>query len=184
MNLREASEVLRVNVFSTVEEIRKAYHDQSRKVHPDVRPNDPQANARMATLNAAYRVLRRYAESNEAREPVGASVATDRPADYRAEPAPPADDIEHLHRLNVVWAGPPRTPSRFFARHGFVLRPTHDRVAFRVVAKGVHQFTLERHIEHPAVLICRDRAGAVVTFHGAALFIDDGYTIEPFKGDD
>lgn len=49
--------VLGVDRSATAEEIRKAYRRLARKSHPDLNPNDPEANKRFQQINEAHEVL-------------------------------------------------------------------------------------------------------------------------------
>lgn len=44
-------------------EIKRAYHRLAGQLHPDLNPDDPQAEARMAELTRAYKLLTDYAEN-------------------------------------------------------------------------------------------------------------------------
>ena len=50
-------DVLGVNKNSTDDEIKKAYRKLARKYHPDLHPDDPNAEAKMKEINEAYSVL-------------------------------------------------------------------------------------------------------------------------------
>src|SRR3954467_10244074 len=50
-------EILGVNKNATEEEIKKAYRKLARKYHPDLNPNDKEANKRFQQVNEANEVL-------------------------------------------------------------------------------------------------------------------------------
>src|SRR5436190_12348193 len=50
-------EVLSVNKNATEEEIKKAYRKLARKYHPDLNPNDKEANRKFQQINEANEVL-------------------------------------------------------------------------------------------------------------------------------
>lgn len=50
-------EILGVKPDTTPEEIKAAWRSQSRKLHPDKNPNDPQATGKFQALEGAYRIL-------------------------------------------------------------------------------------------------------------------------------
>ena len=57
MPQRSYYEILGVARDATEDEIRKAYRSLARKNHPDVNPNDPNAESRFKDINEAYSVL-------------------------------------------------------------------------------------------------------------------------------
>jgi curved DNA-binding protein CbpA len=54
---KDPYEILGVSRDASAEEVRRAYRGQTRKHHPDVNPDDPQAEERFKELNQAYEVL-------------------------------------------------------------------------------------------------------------------------------
>src|SRR6266487_968357 len=50
-------EILGVNKNATEEEIKKAYRKLARKYHPDLNPNDKEANKKLQQINEANEVL-------------------------------------------------------------------------------------------------------------------------------
>jgi curved DNA-binding protein len=57
MEYKDYYQTLGVNRDATGEEIKKAFRKLARKHHPDVNPNDPQAEERFKDVNEAYQVL-------------------------------------------------------------------------------------------------------------------------------
>ena len=49
--------ILGINQNATEQEIKKAYRKQARKYHPDVNPNDPEAQRKFQEINEANEVL-------------------------------------------------------------------------------------------------------------------------------
>jgi len=58
MEYKDYYRTLGVDKGASAEEIKKAYRKLARKYHPDVNPNDPQAEQRFKEINEAYEVLR------------------------------------------------------------------------------------------------------------------------------
>lgn len=58
MEYKDYYRILGVNKSASSDEIRRAYRKLARKYHPDVNPNDPEAEARFKEINEAYEVLR------------------------------------------------------------------------------------------------------------------------------
>ncbi|MGI6368268.1 MAG: DnaJ C-terminal domain-containing protein [Anaerolineae bacterium] len=58
MEYKDYYQILGVDKSATSDEIKKAYRRLARKHHPDVNPNDAQAEARFKEINEAYEVLR------------------------------------------------------------------------------------------------------------------------------
>ena len=54
---RDYYEVLGVSKTATAEEIKKAYRQLAKKLHPDVNPGDKEAEAKFKEVNEAYEVL-------------------------------------------------------------------------------------------------------------------------------
>lgn len=140
MRVEEAAALLQVDIFSSLSELRTAYYSAAKTVHPDLQHNDPSTTSSMAAYNEAYAVLCAYAKSrpkvsNGASRQHRDAQRFGRSGRRTAErERPPSASPTH----NVVWAGPSVARSEFFGSHGFALRPTHDRVAFRVIANGSH----------------------------------------------
>ncbi|MBI5955977.1 MAG: GvpL/GvpF family gas vesicle protein [Chloroflexi bacterium] len=59
----EARRLLGLGETATPGEIKRAYHRLASQLHPDHNPNSPEAEARMAELTQAYRLLTAYADS-------------------------------------------------------------------------------------------------------------------------
>ncbi|MBI4759358.1 MAG: DnaJ domain-containing protein, partial [Chloroflexi bacterium] len=59
----EARRLLGLGEAATPGEIKRAYHRLASRLHPDHNPNSPEAEARMAELTQAYRLLTAYADS-------------------------------------------------------------------------------------------------------------------------
>lgn len=57
MEYRDYYKILGVNKTTSVEEIKKAYRKLARKYHPDVNPNDKEAEEQFKEINEAYEVL-------------------------------------------------------------------------------------------------------------------------------
>jgi len=57
MQYRDYYETLGVNKNASQEEIKKAYRKLARKYHPDVNPDDPNAEEKFKDINEAYQVL-------------------------------------------------------------------------------------------------------------------------------
>ena len=58
MEYKDYYRTLGVEKSATTDEVKKAYRKLARKHHPDVNPNDPQAEDRFKEINEAYEVLR------------------------------------------------------------------------------------------------------------------------------
>jgi len=73
--------VLGVSPNATQDEIKKAYRKKAKEYHPDLHPNDPEANRKMNEVNQAYDMLtnpdkyeaerRRQQQQQQARNPYG-----------------------------------------------------------------------------------------------------------------
>ncbi|MCD6351121.1 MAG: J domain-containing protein, partial [Armatimonadetes bacterium] len=80
--------VLGVSRDASAEEIRRAYRRQARRCHPDVSPDDPEAEQRFKQLTEAYRVLSdpdlraRYDMTGRVEGPIGAPTPDDLFADF------------------------------------------------------------------------------------------------------
>jgi len=58
MSDKDYYEVLGVSKTATADELKRAYHSQAMKYHPDRNPNDPEAEVRFKEINEAYDVLK------------------------------------------------------------------------------------------------------------------------------
>ncbi len=58
--LENAARILGVSVKSTIEEIKLAYRKLVKDTHPDLHPNDPQAEEKFKKINKAYEFLVEY----------------------------------------------------------------------------------------------------------------------------
>jgi curved DNA-binding protein len=58
MEYKDYYRILGVNKGASADEIKRAYRKLARKHHPDVNPNDAEAEARFKEINEAYEVLR------------------------------------------------------------------------------------------------------------------------------
>ncbi len=58
MEYKDYYQILGVSKNASSDEIKKAYRKLARKYHPDVNPNDSEAEARFKEINEAYEVLR------------------------------------------------------------------------------------------------------------------------------
>ena len=54
---RDYYEVLGLSRGASEDEIKKAYRQQAKKCHPDLHPDDKEAEAKFKELNEAYEVL-------------------------------------------------------------------------------------------------------------------------------
>jgi curved DNA-binding protein len=57
MQFRDYYEILNINKDVSQDEIKKAYRKLARKYHPDVNPDDPNAEEKFKNINEAYQVL-------------------------------------------------------------------------------------------------------------------------------
>lgn len=61
--LENARELLKVSDTPTVEEIKRAYRRHVKDVHPDLNPDDPEADKRFKEINRAYKLLVEYRDA-------------------------------------------------------------------------------------------------------------------------
>lgn len=52
-----AYEILGIREGASIDEIKRAYHKKAKELHPDLHPNDPDANEKMQQVNEAYEML-------------------------------------------------------------------------------------------------------------------------------
>jgi curved DNA-binding protein CbpA len=109
-NADDPYRVLGVDAGASRQDITRAYRRAAQRVHPDTRPEDPQAAARFQALADAYDLLRdpgRRADYDHTQQP-------DEPASRPAQPAR-ADGSPHLPSSShlgspaagqPIWAGP------------------------------------------------------------------------------
>ena len=55
--IEDPYKVLGVAPNATQDEIKKAYRQMAKKYHPDLHPDDPEANKKMNDVNSAYDML-------------------------------------------------------------------------------------------------------------------------------
>ncbi len=82
--------VLGVPRYTSRDGIRRAYLRRAREHHPDLYPNDPDAEATMSSINAAYATLsdpNRRAEYDARCNSVRIQVDPSRPAPYSVAPS-------------------------------------------------------------------------------------------------
>ena len=102
MTLKEAREILGLNLTATRQEIRAAYRRAARRWHPDRAPKNEEAafRARMQEVNAAYQRLKEFLEHYRFRLD-------------ESEAADEAKDLEDWWKARFgstgVWAAPPKT---------------------------------------------------------------------------
>ena len=77
--------LLGVSPRATPAELLRAYRRRARDLHPDVRPDDPEASRRFQELSAAYEALARQAARLAAAQPVPVVVRS-RPGPHRGPP--------------------------------------------------------------------------------------------------
>lgn len=90
MEAMDPHAVLGVSPAAEPDEVAHAYRDLAKRFHPDRRPDDEQAAARMADINAAYAMLRAQEEAFAAAE----------------EAAPPAADGRRRFKLGAAVTDP------------------------------------------------------------------------------
>jgi molecular chaperone DnaJ len=147
---RDLYEVLGVDRNASQEEIRRAFRRLARRYHPDVSPEDPEAEARFKELSAAYQVLSdpdRRAHYDRYGEAGPADLAT-------------ADIWEELGLggvFDAFFGRPGRTRTRAQARQalrrGADLQTTLE-ITLEEVASGA-----ERSVEAERLSACADCGG-------------------------
>jgi hypothetical protein len=97
VTIREAREILGLDITATRQEITRAYRRAARRWHPDRAPADREEEyrGRMQQVNAAYHRLRQFLESYR----------------FRLEDTETGEDMEEWWRdrfYTGVWGRPPR----------------------------------------------------------------------------
>lgn len=90
-------EVLGVRPTSTPEEVRRAYHEQARRLHPDRAGGAPDDARAMQDVNEAWRVLRDPGRRAAYDRSLGAPAGPPAPTASTA-PAAPAEDVDDWDR--------------------------------------------------------------------------------------
>ena len=78
-------EILGVSRSASMDEIKKAYRKKAKECHPDLHPDDPNANARMQQVNEAYDMLcnpEKYAARQQTQGNYGSNAGYGRPGGY------------------------------------------------------------------------------------------------------
>jgi len=109
---RDAYDILGVAKTATDAEIKKAYRKLARKYHPDVNPNNPEAETKFKEISAAYDILSNP-EKRQEYDSVGPNAYYARPEAARDfEAAHGFHDFSDLFRDFFTGAQAPRGPLR------------------------------------------------------------------------
>lgn len=175
MKIDQAASTLGVHADASEKEIIAAYRSIAVVVHPDRNRDNPTADRRMAEVNEARDILISHAKTRRPSPPA---------AKQRKPAAPSKNEDRRSTQRTTSWPAPPVTPSEFFESRGYILRPTTDRVSFRVIgrASGTDQGTLVRHPDDGRYLCWRDKSGRFVDVDGLRFWLDIGTSVEPVEG--
>jgi curved DNA-binding protein CbpA len=181
----DAAALLEISVMARASEIHNAFRRKALEV--DIRnPSDPCANAKMAKLKAARKLLlsRRSNERADAHRDFGArgGAAHDHvrntPWWRRSRPIP-SEPILDLHSL--CWPGVVYVDSDFFGGHDLDIRPTEGAESFAVVRKATREVigALVRHPQNRTYFCFRGDDGVIGRFDGVLFWTFNGSSIEP-----
>jgi hypothetical protein len=156
----KACRVLGVSASVPVEDIARRYRALAMQVHPDTRPDDPEAAARMVELNGAWSRIKFETRKRRTRF-AGMSIA----------PEPTF--------VACAWPHPPSVRSRAF--EGCELRPTEGARCYRVMRSGQLLLTLHRHPDDASLLFARNNDGRIVRVNHISWWTDREGEILPLQ---